>query len=199
MGKKKGIFCLEGDWSRNLARPSSVEPILNLLSRWEPYFVRYIHRDVSTQQSLEGYLRQWLQRRYDNFPILYLASHGIPGVVCLNDVCSDKFTISLKFLEDVLRGRCAGRIIYFGSCSTLKVPAARLNRFLETTGALAICGYSKEADWLSSTAFELLVMGAMQQNAFTVSGVRAMNRRITERSRTLARRLGFKMVIRKPV
>ncbi|MBX7244719.1 MAG: hypothetical protein K1X53_04425, partial [Candidatus Sumerlaeaceae bacterium] len=62
----------------------------------------------------------------------------------------------------------------------------------------AICGYSGDVDWLTSTAFELLVMGAMQDNSFTAVGARAMRRRIFREASILASRLQFKMVVRPP-
>ncbi len=197
MGSRKGIFCLEGDWSRDLRQPSSVEPILSLLSRWDPHYIRYIHRNVATSSSLAKYLLTWATRSYAHFPILYLAFHGNPGVICLDNVCSNDNEVSLDWLEETLRGRCRGRIIYLASCGTMHPHGNRLNRFLRETGALAVCGYSDEVDWLTSTAFELLVMGAMQDNAFTVQGARAMKRRILREAGFLARRLQFRMVIRR--
>ena len=197
MTKSKGIFCLEGEWSRDLLQTSSVEPILSLLSQWEPHFVPYVHRQVTSVSSVRDYLSQWAHRRYDNFPILYLAFHGHPGVVCLDEHCADASELSLEIIEEILAGKCRGRIICFGSCGTLQTHGNRLNRFLRRTDALAICGYSGEVDWLTATAFELLVMGAMQEYTFTVGGARAMLRRLLLRAGFLARKLRFRMVIRK--
>jgi hypothetical protein len=197
MNKAKGIFCLEGEWSRNLMQTSSVEPILSLLSQWEPHFVPYVYRQVTSVSSLRDYLSQWVLKRYDHFPILYLAFHGHPGVVCLDENCEDTTELSLELLEQMLAGKCRGRIIYFGSCGTLQAHGNRLNHFLKRTNAMAICGYSGEVDWLTATAFELLVMGAMQENTFTLAGTRAMYRKVFLGAGVLARRLRFRMLIRK--
>ncbi|MBX7244140.1 MAG: hypothetical protein K1X53_01500, partial [Candidatus Sumerlaeaceae bacterium] len=116
---KKGIFCLEGDWSRHLEQSSSVEPILALMAKWEPHYVPYIHRNVSTKESLRSYLGLWARKHYRGYPLLYLAFHGNPGVICLGNECHDGNQITLDLLEDYLRGKCSGRIIYFGSCGTL--------------------------------------------------------------------------------
>ena len=79
MGRKKnlskGIFCLEGDWWGNLKRPSSVEPILELLSKLSPY-PRYIHRGVGTREEFDYFLKRWSQRTLADYPILYLAFDG---------------------------------------------------------------------------------------------------------------------------
>jgi len=52
----KGIFCLEGDWWGKLHKPSSVEPILELLHQWDPFHVPYVRRDVATREEFEYYL-----------------------------------------------------------------------------------------------------------------------------------------------
>jgi hypothetical protein len=198
MPEIKGIFCLEGEWSRNLAQASSVEPVLHLLKCWEPYRVPYIHRTVATPASLEKYLRIWAQKRYAAYPILYLAFHGNPGVICMGSVCRTDTEVTLASLASVLQGRCKGRIIYFASCGTLDHGRHHLGRFLRDTGALAVCGYTREVDWLSSTAFELLVMAAMQDNALTIGGARAMKERIVREAGFLARKLQFRMIVREP-
>jgi hypothetical protein len=61
--KTKGVFCLEDDWWGTMKSPSSVEPILHLLNRWDPYYVPYIHRNTATRGSLEYYLKSGLRRR----------------------------------------------------------------------------------------------------------------------------------------
>jgi hypothetical protein len=68
---------------------------------------------------------------------------------------------------------------------------------LKCTGALAVCGYSSSVDWLRATAFELLVFAAMQDNALTVAGAKAMKRRIGREACDLSKELGFRMVVRK--
>ena len=134
MSKSKGIFCLEGEWSRNLLQTSSVEPILSLLSQWEPHFVPYVHRQVTSSSSIRDYLSQWVLRRYDAFPILYLAFHGHPGVVCLDERCEAASELSMEGLEQILAGKCRGRIIYFGSCGTLQTHGNRLPASRQSAG-----------------------------------------------------------------
>jgi len=198
MANAKGIFCLEGDWSGDLRKPSSVEPILQLLRRWGPYYVPFIRRDVGTAEELAYYLGKWTQRRHERFPILYLAFHGDNGSIHVGDQRRSQGVVTLELLEELLAGRCKGRIIYFASCATLSARSSRLNGFLKQTGALAVCGYRDEVDWLRGAALELLVLAAMQDNAFTVGGVRAMARRVQRQAGYLARELGFRMIIRKP-
>lgn len=194
----KGIFCLEGDWWGDLKRASSVRPILDLLKQWDPYFIPYIYRDVGTVESLRYYLRKWTLKAHRGYPILYLAFHGDPGALYVGDRRSPQSTVTLDLLEEMLTDRCKGRIIFFAACGMMRASRNRLNRFLRATGALAVCGYTADVDWLRATAFELLVLSAMQDNALTVSGARAMQARIRREASVLARELNFRMTVRKP-
>ena len=62
---------------------------------------------------------------------------------------------------------------------------------------LAVCGYRDYVDWIVSTSFELMLLAALQDNAPTVSGMKAVRRRIKLEAGTLVRRLRFHMVVRK--
>jgi hypothetical protein len=195
--KPRGIFCLEDDWWNSLRESASLEPVLNLLNKWDPYYVPYIHRNAATPEALQYYLRKWCQRGYSAYPILYLAFHGSPGEFQLGFGRGGPKPVSLDWLEDELAGRCKGRIIFISSCSTLEVNGNRLNSFLKRTKALAVCGYRGVVDWLQSAVFDALVLGALQQNAMTVPGAKAMLRRINVAGCGLAKELQFRMVIKR--
>ena len=194
----KGIFCLEGDWWGKLHRGSSVEPILELLRQWDPYYVRYVRRDVATRSEFEYYISRWAQKSMAAYPILYLAFHGKSSEVTIGDQRLAENRITVAELGDMLEGRCHGRMIYFGSCDTLDLHGNSIQAFLRKTGAIAVCGYRRDVEWLEATAFELVVMAAMQIHSMTRQGAGAMQRRITARAGELARALRFHMVIRKP-
>ena len=192
----KGIFCLEDDWWGTMKTPSSLELILHLLNQWVPYRVPYIHRNAGTRSALEYYLSKWTQKSYREYCILYLAFHGSPGEIHLGSGRGGKTAISLDWLEDQLQGKCKGRIIYVAGCGTMEIHGARLNSFLRRTGALAVCGYVGWIDWMRGAAFDLLVLAAMQDNALTIAGAKAMKRRIEAEGCGLSRDLQFRMVIR---
>lgn len=194
----KGIFCLEGDWSGKLHKRSSVEPILELLRQWEPYYVPYVHRDVATRAEFEYYISRWVQKSMAAYPILYLAFHGKSSEVTIGDHRLAGNRVSIAELGDMLKGKCHGRMIYFGSCQTLDLHGNSIRAFLRKTGALAVCGYRRDVEWLDSTAFELVMMSAMQLHSMTRRGAAAMRRRIDVRAPVLARMLRFHMVISKP-
>jgi hypothetical protein len=115
----KGVFCLEGEWTGNLKRPSSLEPILQLLRNRDPQF-SYVHRFVVTKSELDLYLQKWTLKKFRDHPILYLACHGSFGTFFFNSSLRDP-GVDLDHLEDLLRGKCKGRVICFGSCGALDI------------------------------------------------------------------------------
>jgi hypothetical protein len=117
-----GIFCLEGEWDPDLRVRDSVQPLLDLLERLS--IARTIHRDVATREELRYYLAKWKQKRYRNYPVLYLTSHGESGCLKLG-----KETIDLTELGAMLKGAAKGRVIYFGSCMTLNESDVPLKDF----------------------------------------------------------------------
>lgn len=192
----KGVFCLEGEWTGDLRHPSSLEPILELLRNRDRRF-SYIHRFVITRDEFTAYLKKWTLKKYSGYSILYLACHGAEGQLYFNSSRRDP-GISLDELEQSLAGKCRRRIICLGSCSALDIEGRRIEQFLETTCAVAVCGYRFDVDWIKSTAFELLLLACLQVNAPNVRGMRAARKTIRQDAGTLAKSLGFHMVIRKP-
>ena len=193
---RRGIFCLEGEWRNNLKRRLSIEPVLRLLKEQVPH-VPYIHRDTATREELFFYLNKWKQRQHASYPILYLGYYGSKGEVYLSDWRKRDSIVTIDDLEAELSGACKKRIIHLGSCGTLDMHGKRINRFLEKTGALAVCGYRGEIKTPQSAALELLVFDAFQQKTLTIQGVGAMKRIIKETAPKLARDLDFRIEIRK--
>ena len=191
--RMKGVFCLEGDWDSDLRRRATVDPVLQLLDRSNIPKIPYIRRDVGTITEFEHYLRKWMQRRYASYPVLYLGFHGDPGLLHVGDRRGGP--VNLDWLEDRLAGHCKNRVIHFGLCGTMATHGRRLNRFLERTRALAICGYKADVDWMLSAAFEIILLSGFQFNALTRAGMEAINRRIRREAGGLARDLEFRLVI----
>ena len=185
-GQTKGIFCIEGLWDPDLRVSSSIEPLLDLLNL--NALISYIHMDAATHEEFEFYVRKWMQKRYDGYPILYIASHGNESGIKVG-----KEVYSIDALADLLAGKCANRIIMFSSCSTLRIGKRMLRDFLEKTEALAVCGYRVDVDWLRSTAFELLLFSQMQKNEFSGRGVDAIDAAATEIARSF-KDLDFEIV-----
>jgi hypothetical protein len=95
----------------------------------------------------------------------------------------------------MLAGRCRRRIICIGACGALDQGGQLVDRFLEATGALAVCGDTKYVDWMTSTAFELMLLALLQENAPTIGGMRAARKKVRAEAATLARNPGFHMAI----
>lgn len=183
-----GIFCLEGEWSSDLRDRASVRPILTLLEHLG--VAESIHRDVATLEELTYLVGKWQQKRYDSFKVLYLAMHGEEGRVLLG-----RDTVSLDELEDIMRGACTGKIVYFGSCLTMKSSPDRLQAFAKSTGARAVVGYRREVDWLESAAFEVLLLDRL------CLGLRsdAIFNRLVKEHGTFAKTLGLVVATRRQV
>ena len=95
----------------------------------------------------------------------------------------------------MLRGSCQHRIIHFGACSTLdlKDDDPRLVDFRRQTEVLAVIGYKKDVDWLTSMAFEVLLLSTLQGVTFTYQGTRSVDRTLDKMASGLREALGVRM------
>lgn len=150
----RGVFCLEGNWDDDLRDRSSVLPTLEMLDA--RHQCSYIHRDVATVEELEHYLAERAKKRYDHYSIVFLAFHGDRGRIHLG-----RESLSLEDLTELMKGRCDGTLVYFGSCATSWVAPGRLEEFRCQVGALYVAGYTREVDWVTSAAFEFILLQAV--------------------------------------
>ena len=190
----RGVFCLETDWA-DVKTALSVYPMLELL-RSCPLGVPFIHRNVATRDSVRYYLTKWAQRAQDDHPILYMAFHGFSGELHFGDQRRRDGHLTLDELEKLLEGRCAGRIIHFGSCQTIDVTKRRLRRFIDATGAVSVSGFRQDVDWVRSAILDFALFAAFQQNSMTVAGMRAERSRLARRYTYECRALQFRMEMR---
>ena len=131
-------------------------PVLELLDGRN--VLEYVHRDVGTTDELEYYLGKWLQRGYERFGTGYLAFHGDAGALKVG-----RSWLGLDQLAEMIDGRGAGRVMYFGSCGTMAAPKGELAEFVRTTKLRAVCGYREDVDWIESAAFEILLVEALSR------------------------------------
>lgn len=151
-----GVLCLEGMWTNKLTDRSTVRPVLDMLETSN--HIRYVYRDIGTPEELRHYLRLWTQKQYSRYRLGYLAFHGDPGCIWVGST-----RVGFDDLGDWLAGRAAGRVLYFGSCSTMKVTDDELRILRERTGARAVVGYGRYIEWLESLAFEVLLIEALSR------------------------------------
>ena len=147
-----GIFCIE-NWSGDLRVTASVRPLLEFLA--ESDTARFIHQRVDTAGELTHYLARFAA--LDSYRVGYLAMHGDRGRVYVgrHDVTLAKLAAWARLDEppptveedeqpDVLD--LEGKVLYLGSCASLRATPAALRRFREDTGALLLCGYRRNVD-----------------------------------------------------
>ena len=189
--KKKGIYCIEGLWDHgNIQDQSTVLPILDLLEKRG--YCNYIYHDCATKSELEYFLEKWKNKKIqEKYPILYLAFHGDPGFIFLTH--EDKY--SLAELADYLNGKSIGKIIYFGSCSTLNIDKRRINSFLIKTGAIATIGYKIDVDWIQSAACDLFVFEALQSDKLDTTGIKKIHNKIISDYGNLHKILELRFVV----
>ncbi|MBN2461389.1 MAG: hypothetical protein JXB60_07250 [Candidatus Cloacimonetes bacterium] len=184
--KPKGIFCIEGLWHDDLRKKNTVKPILELLELNSQ--IPFIYEGCATVEELKFYLIKWIERKYKNYPILYLAFHGQENAIL---VSNESYTLNDMAL--LLANKCSKKIIVFASCSTVNIDKRKLKTFLVKTGALAICGYRLVVPWIESTAFELLLLESMQENVFDGRGVESIRAKAKKIAR-MFQELQFRMV-----
>ena len=154
--KLPGIFCLEGAWAKRLDDRTSVLPTLESLERLR--LATYIHRDVGTEEELYHYLDKWAQAGYRQYGVLFFAFHGIRGSIKVG-----RGTVTLDDLAVRLDGKAASRIVYFGSCSVMKDRSGVAN-FQKATRAKLVCGYTKDVDWVESSAFDTILLSRLVED-----------------------------------
>ena len=189
--QRKGICCLEGHWW-GVKGKTSIEPMLRCLETQADYKVPFRHYDVGTREEFDFYLKKWRGASFNDFPILYLGFHGAPGMLHVGEGRDSSLT--LEDLADWLGSGCRGRVVHLGSCGTVNVPGRQLKEFCTRTGVLAVCGFSKDVDWLKSAAFDMLVLGGLQGASFLrTSSMRKFDQELKRSAPGLYRQLGFRM------
>jgi hypothetical protein len=173
MAASKGIFCVEGFWTTDLRTTWTVRTVLQFLK--DNAGIPYVHNRAAARAQFEHHVSRFPQAAYRKYPILYLAFHGREGSLCIwgND------DYSLENITSLLQDKCHGRIVVLGGCSVLNIDKRKLKAFLRTMGALAICGYRNDVDWIRSSAFEMLLLSELQDNVFDRRGIRPIVRKCT--------------------
>ncbi len=160
----------------------SVEPTLQALERGE--YIRLIRRSANTVGELELYLDRWFEKRHQDFSLAYLCFHGTARTLHFE---GDE--LSLVDLGTLIGGRAQGKILHFGSCRVMAATDEELQTFCRSTGVRAITGYTKDIEWLESSAFELLLIPDVIHAVKLKSSYDRMFRIYPD----LAKRLGFRM------
>ena len=180
---KKNVFCLEGDWQKDMRDHSSIRAALTFLQ--QNLDIKYIYKQCGTRENLEYYLSLWKLKKYANYSIAYFAFHGHPKSIQVG-----KEFVTLEELSDMLQGSCQNKIIHFGSCKTLNTDEKTIKKFLEHTGALCVCGFESEINFIESSAFDMILIEMFQQ----YKDVRMLDKNIRKNFRSFVQRLQFKLI-----
>lgn len=180
---EKHIFCLEGDWVRDLRDTGSIKTALNFLESNSR--IKFIHRTCSTREELFNRLKEYRKVRYNKYSILYLAFHGGE-----NGIEVGRDFIILDEIGEQLEDCLKYRIVHFGSCSTLNIDKRHIKRFIRRTNALCVSGYKSEIDFIPSSILEILYFDRCQH----YKDIRCVDRDMWNYYRGLCRDLKFYMV-----
>lgn len=101
-----------------------------------------------------------MKSKDDEYAIGYFAFHGEPGEIILSEDDEDN-NLTLEKIGDMLSGRCQGKALYFGGCSSLDISTGRVKEFKNKTKATCVCGYKNDVEWIMSAAFDLLLFDAL--------------------------------------
>lgn len=163
MRKPRYIYCLEGNWNTNPRSKQSIRPILDIL--YYSAGIRYVYRKCNTKDEFFEYLQQFTFKRYKNYRILYIAFHGQP-----NGIQIGRDFVTLSEIADVLEGHLSGRIVHFGSCSSMRTKRANIDDFMNRTKANLVSGYRKQVDFIESTAWEMIYLYSVGDTGVNKSG-----------------------------
>ena len=180
----KNIFCLEGEWEKSLKGRSSILPTLEFLDQC--YDVKYVFRKVAMKGDLYFYLNKAMRAEYKSYSIINLAFHGSSQEI---EMASGE-NISLSEIGEDYKGVFEGKVIHFGSCSTLRTSKDNLYSFMEKTGALIVSGYTKKIDFIESSMFDIAYFSLLQR----YDRLGYVNARLSKDYAGLYERLGFTMV-----
>lgn len=164
-------------WDRRIENRLNVLPTLELISKTQDS--KFSHMTCNTREELQYNLNLLCKR---NYGVLYFAFHGSPGKIHLH---RDK--VSLTELASMMNCRFANWIIHFGTCSTLRKPR-EVSYFIENTKVALVTGFTKDVDWIESSAFELLLFKAFH----TYRSPKIICRHLLNKYNELADLTGFK-------
>lgn len=180
--REKHIFCIEGSWEKDHRDTKSVLKALEFLKCIEK--VDCIVKQCGNVSTLEELLSDSMLQKYNKYSILYLAFHGSPNNILVG---KRNTTASLDQIAEMIGDKANGKIIHFGSCSTLDISGWEMRKFLKKTNALAISGYKEKIDFVKSTVFDLIFFQQCQRSF----DIRVINKNINKYYSTLGKELGF--------
>ena len=181
---KFGLFSLESEWDHNLTNKETVQPLLEVLENSAN--IKFIHRRVATKGELKYFLDLWLKRKYSDYNIFSIDTHGTQNGLWLHTE-----EVELDDFKKWIGGRGQEGILHLGGCEILAKPEEDLKKFLKETKLKALIGYTNSVDWIESAALSLLIFYTL---SYKTPG-RAKNY-LESNYKYLVEELGMKFIIR---
>jgi hypothetical protein len=129
-------------------------PLLELTSKVDE--VKFAYLSCNTEGELKHNLKKLRRKR--GYGILYLACHGRPGEIVL-----DESSVDLEELAALMGDGFTNWVMHFGSCATINVEPARISKFIGDTQVSMVLGYRIDVDWIDSAAVDLLLFDWLQE------------------------------------
>lgn len=152
------IFCLEGvpDTDLQLITPT----IKSLEQLAYNQGMVSIYKSCDTLEGLEESLSTLLydDHHFQSYKIIYLVMKGEENSICLN-----QYYYSLTELAEIFEGKLKGKIIHFANQKVLDLTDEESQYFLDITGALAISGYGKASNAMSSFNLDTVFFGLTEE------------------------------------
>jgi hypothetical protein len=161
---KKDIFCIEGFWKHDRRKKMSIEKAMDFLQENSTPRINKTFLRCSTIAEFKAHIAEFGLMRNDRSGILYLAFHGSPNALHVEKRRKLKLLDAdgIEQLATIIDGSAKGKIIHFGSCSTLNMPPSQIKLFLQKTGAAAVSGYNEEVNFIETTLLDILFFEACQ-------------------------------------
>lgn len=183
MKKDNHIFAIEGEWENKLDENLTIKSSLTLLN--EVCGIEYIFRKTNTIKSLFAYLKTSQKASYKKYGVIVIATHGSRYEI---EVSNDEF-IDIEKLADKCEGFFKGKIVHFSSCAVMQNEDS-ISYFKEKTGAKAVCGYSKQIDFLESSVFDIVLLNKF----YFFKRIGDVDNHLYKNYKYLYNKLGFKMI-----
>jgi len=170
------------EYQADLRKESHSRHILEQLHNFSG--IQYIYRKCGTQIDFEFYLKKLAYKKYADYSILYLASHGHS-----NHFYIGNRAISLSDFAEIIGDSLAGKILHISTCETLNIEKETVQDFLEQTQLLAVSGYTKEVDFVESMALDTLYFNLCQH----YKEVKSIEKKLKKDYQGLVKKTGFKL------
>jgi hypothetical protein len=180
----KHVFCLEGEFGKDLREPSSTRGALEFMR--QNFDVKYIYKHCSNRENVKYFTGKWKDPRYRSYSIGYFSFHGEPGRI----EPGFRDYIKLEELGLMLKGACKNKVIHFATCKTINVEEKRIREFLKVTKALCVSGYAGGVDFFQGSIFDMIFIDMLQK----YKSVAKVDKEIFNKYGDMARRLEFKMI-----